>query len=263
MLKRFFLRERNMMAAILINTVIISLFYFPEVENKETLELIDHAFLLLFVLEALVKIYVLKPKAYFRDRWNVFDFSIVVLSLPSLLMYFVPIPNTSVLLILRVFRLIRLIRFMRFIPHIGMVLSGLGRAIKASVFVLLALVFLNFMLALVTCHFYGSLLPDRFGNPLLASYTIFQLFTVEGWHEIPTAIAEQTNNTLVVGISRIYFVLVVLIGGIFGMSLANAVFVDEMTMDNNRVLEDKIDRLQEQVSQLQQSLEQGSGPQAG
>ena len=47
----------------------------------------------------------------------------------------------------------------------------------------------------------------------------------------------------------------VLIGGIFGMSLANAVFVDEMTMDNNQTLEAKIDKLQEEIAELKQLLE--------
>ncbi len=46
------------------------------------------------------------------------------------------------------------------------------------------------------------------------------------------------------------WVFVVLLGGIFGMSLANAVFVDEMTMDNNEVLEDKIDDLTTELKEL-------------
>jgi len=48
-----------------------------------------------------------------------------------------------------------------------------------------------------------------------------------------------------------------LMGGIFGMSLANAVFVDEMTMDNNLELEQKIDRLQEQIQALTEMLRKG------
>ena len=38
------------------------------------------------------------------------------------------------------------------------------------------------------------------------------------------------------------------------MSLANAVFVDEMTMDNNDELEKKIDQLQVQIGELKEML---------
>lgn len=40
------------------------------------------------------------------------------------------------------------------------------------------------------------------------------------------------------------------------MSLANAVFVDEMTMDNNDALEQKIDRLQMEIQDLKALLQE-------
>ncbi|MCB0622163.1 MAG: ion transporter, partial [Saprospiraceae bacterium] len=247
MLKRFFLSERNMMVAIALNAIVICALYFPALEHESWLVLLDHFFLSLFVIEAIVKLSSLKPAGYFGNRWNQFDFLIVVLSLPTLLENFFPLPNTSLLLVLRMFRLVRLIRFIRFIPHLGMIMQGLVRAIKSSVFVLLALFFLNFVLALFTCHFYRHIAPEFFGNPLISAYSIFQMFTVEGWNEIPALIAERLHNPMAVGLTRFYFVVVVLVGGIFGMSLANAIFVDEMTMDNTRALEDKIDTLQAEL----------------
>lgn len=256
MLKRFFLSERNMMLAIILNGLIIFLLYFPSLGDNRWLIELDHFFILIFLVEAIVKIYTLKPKSYFKSNWNCFDFFIVLISLPSLLHLFIPIPNTSFIKILRLFRLVRLVKFIHFIPHMASILSGLLRAVKASVFVVLALVFLNFMLALFTCHFYGNIAPEFFGDPLISSYTIFQMFTVEGWNEIPSVIAERAGeNYWIAGISRFYFVLVVLIGGIFGMSLANAIFVDEMTMDNNAELEQKIDKLQADISDLKAILE--------
>ena len=239
MLKRFFLSERNMMIAIGINAILIFLIYFPEFEKYPWLLKLDHFFVGLFVVEAIVKLFVLKPKGYFKDYWNRFDLTIVILSLPSLAEAIFPAPNTSVLIILRLFRLVRLIRFIRFVPHLSQILNGLLRALKSSVFVLLALFFLNFLIALITCHFYRDIAPEYFGNPLISAYSVFQMFTIEGWNDIPAAITKNSDNTLFIGFSRFYFVLIVLIGGVFGMSLANAIFVDEMTMDNNKELEKK------------------------
>lgn len=267
MFQRFFLSERNMLLAILVNSVIIFLMYFPQIEHGDTglykwLEYLDHIFVVIFLIEAIVKIRSLGMKAYFSTKWNIFDFLIVIVSLPSLLT-FVPFfvnHNFSFVKVLRLLRMIRLLRVVSFLPRMQSILAGLGRAIKASVFVIVALVFLNFLFALFTCHFYGDLVPEYFGDPLISSYYIFQMFTVEGWNEIPLQIAaaasEQNipNATVIVGVARFYFILIVLTGGIFGMSLANAIFVDEMTIDNNIDLEKKIDVLMSKVDRLESSL---------
>jgi len=256
MIKRFFLSERNMMTAILLNAAVIFMLYFPDIKENNTLIQIDHFFVVFFLIEAIVKIVIFKPKGYFSSNWNWFDFIIVVVSLPSLFMTYLPLPDTSSLLLLRVFRLVRLFRLMQFVPHLSMILSGLGRALKASVFVLIVLLFLDLVLAILTCHFYQDIAPEYFGDPLISSYTVFQLFTVEGWNEVADVIAANSEDDMHVGFSRFFFVLIVLIGGIFGMSLANAVFVDEMTMDNNKELEGKIDRLQDEMTRIRELLEE-------
>ena len=255
MLKRFFLEEKNVMIVIVINAIVIFLLNFPEYRNNLFLINLDHFFILVFLVEAIVKIIALKPKNYFRDSWNVFDFIIVVMSIPAMLTYFYATPDASFFTILRLIRFVRLIRFIRFVPRMDMILDGLQRAIKASVFVLVVLIFLNFILALFTCHFYGEYAEEYFGNPLVACYSIFQMFTVEGWNEIPAVIANRMgDDRILIAAMRFYFVLVVLIGGIFGMSLANAIFVDEMTMDNNKDLEKKMDQLQQQISELKELI---------
>jgi voltage-gated sodium channel len=268
MLKHIFTSEKNMMIAILANAIVIFLLYFPQIEIGQpafykVLNIIDHLFIIVFLLEAIIKISVFKPKAYFSNNWNIFDFIIVVVSLPSFL-NFLPLfsaVNTSSLKLLRLFRLTRLLRFLRFVPRMDSIVRGLGRALKASVFVLMALVFFNLLLALFTCHFYGKLVPEYFGDPLISSYYIFQMFTIEGWNEIPTVIAEAAEQqglahySAIAGATRVYFIFVVLTGGIFGMSLANAVFVDEMTSDNTQLVEEKMDFLQEQVAEIKRMLE--------
>jgi voltage-gated sodium channel len=46
----------------------------------------------------------------------------------------------------------------------------------------------------------------------------------------------------------------VLIGRILGLSLANAIFVDEMMMDNTHTVERKVDALTEEVRRLRDDL---------
>ncbi|MEL7222490.1 MAG: ion transporter [Bacteroidota bacterium] len=254
MFKRFFLKEENILVAIILNSLVIIALYFPTLEHNKWLEGIDHIFIALFTVEAIVKIVTYGWKDYWSNSWNRFDFIIVIGSLPSLLTGIFPVPDTSLLIVLRLFRLLRLVRFLRFIPNMAHILTGLGRALKASVFVVLALFFLNVLLALITCQLYGKVAPEYFGNPLVSSYSIFQMFTVEGWNEIARVVASKTEHPVLIGLTRFYFVIVVLLGGIFGMSLANAVFIDEMTMDNNDELESKVDSLREEIQELKEML---------
>ena len=243
-----------MLLAVILNAGIILALYFPSERDNPWLLGIDYFFILFFVGEAVVKMRALGVSGYFSSAWNRFDLFIVLGSLPVLLLAFFDVPDTTVLVLLRLFRLVRLVRFLRFIPNIDQVVRGLGRALKSSVLVLAALFFLNLLLAMVTCHFYADTAPRYFGDPLVSFYSIFQMFTLEGWNEIPDAITPNSASPLRVGLTRLYFGVVVLLGGIFGIGLANAIFVDEMTMDNNRDLERKVDLLTEEIRRLRTEL---------
>lgn len=269
MLKRFFSNEYNVLALIVVNAIIITLLYFPALENNVVLELLDRVITVLFVMEAIAKMKVLGLKGYFSFAWNRFDFLLVMLSLPSLLIGLVSVPDTSFWLLLRLFRLARLLRLFRFVPHIERLVAGLGRALKASFLVMAVLAFFNFLLAIITCHFFRNICPDLFGDPFRSMYSMFQIFTIEGWNEIPAQIQQNVQDeslatnflsgASIVVISRIYFATTMLFGGIFGLSLANAVFVDEMTIDNTDHLERKVDRLSKQLDELKRLMLAQSG----
>ena len=244
-----------MLAIVAVNSLLIYAMYFPSLRGVVWLEYLDMAFIFLFVLEAIYKIATNGVAGYFRDGWNRFDFVILLLSMPTLLVPFTEVPDTAVFIVLRLFRLVRIARVLRFVPNMHHILAGLGRALKASVFVFFALGFLLFVFSIMTCHFYHDVVPEHFGDPLISLYSVFQLFTVEGWYEIPNLVAERTDKPWVVGLTRMYFAVVVLLGGVLGMSLANAVFVDEMTMDNTDELEAKVDQLSEQIAELKQMLQ--------
>lgn len=259
MFQKIFLSNRITYTAIVLNAVVIFLLSFPQIDDDIKWLLIweDTLFVIFFILEAVVKIKHYTIKGYFKDNWNIFDFAIVVLSLPSLLMPLIPaLPDLSFILLLRLLRLFRLFRFFAFVPNLQQLLEGLGRAFKASIFILIALALYNFILAVFSCQLFGQY-SEHFEDPIISFFTIFQMFTLEGWNDIPAAIALNSNSSIG-GWCRLYFVFVVLTGGIFGLSITNAIFVDEMTIDNTVVLEEKIDKLQAQINQLQEFLEEKS-----
>ncbi len=256
LMKIIFLNEKIILSAIILNALVIFLLAFPSLKMHPGLIHFDNLFVLYFTIEAIIKIRDRGFKQYIRINWNKFDFLIVVFSLPLLLESFIPIAHSaSIITIFRLFRLLRVIRFFRFVPNLNHILVGLARAFRASVFVFVVLIFLNFIFSVLTTYIFSHHLPEYFGDPIISSFTIFQMFTLEGWNEIPAAISAKTDLSVIqINMARLYFSAVVLLGGIFGMSIANAIFVDEMTMDNNAQLETKIDKLQDQIDRLEQFL---------
>jgi voltage-gated sodium channel len=80
---------------------------------------------------------------------------------------------------------------------------------------------------------------------------------VGGWYEIPDLIASRSSS-LVEILSKLYFVGLLLGGGILGLSLVNSIFVDAMVSDNNEELERQVTRLSDKIDILTQKMEKFS-----
>lgn len=255
MLRRLLLTQEGILTLIALNAIVIFLLSFPSLAHNRWLLWFDQVFLLLFVLESLWKMREQGVSGYFSRGWNVFDFSVVLISLPSLFLAFGLVHDLSIVIVLRLFRFFRMLRLLRFVPDIRLIINGLLRALRASVMVLFVMVVSNFILAIFSVHLFAELDPEHFGNPLRAFFAMFEVMTLEGWIEVREGVTRALNDGLADYLVQFFFLALVLVGGIFGLSLANAIFVDEMTLDNNQSLERKIDELQAQVAALRDMLE--------
>jgi voltage-gated sodium channel len=72
---------------------------------------------------------------------------------------------------------------------------------------------------------------------------------VEGWFEIPDAITAKTGASLGF-FTKLYFVVLLMTGGVLGLSLVNSIFVDAMVMDNHESLERKIAELNSKLDRI-------------
>jgi voltage-gated sodium channel len=248
--------ERFVLGAILVNTLALVVMASTDDETPlaRAAERVDLACVAFFVLEAALKVRLRGWAAYWASNWNRFDLTLVILSSPVLLSPLVDLHHFAVVLVLRLGRLFRLFRLLRFIPNRDHLLAGIRRSLRAAVGVVLALLLLNFILGVGATFLFARLDPDHFGNPLLSCYTMFQVFTVEGWPDIPARLAEKAGDPVWGILARAFFSVAVLVGGIVGLSLANAVFVDEMTSDNNDELTAKVDALRADLADLRRAM---------
>lgn len=252
-IRNLFLKDKVIIGFILLNSIIIFLQGF-DFSNATlyVLDCLDSFFTFIFVIELLIKLKHFGFRQYFSSKWNIFDFALVVLALPSLLSLFTPLDiiHLDYLLALRALRIFKFFRFIKFIPQINKIFKGAYRAAKTSMFILLSFFVLNFITSIISCSLFKEVSPQYFGDPIESFYTIFKVFTVEGWYEIPESIVQTQDSAFFIFSIKLYFIIVLFFGGIFGLSLVNAIFVDSMTSDNNDELEKKVDELNKKIDEL-------------
>jgi len=196
------------------------------------------------------------------SHWNQFDFIITLIALPSLLNIFLENSIQTELLLslraLRVFRALRIAkaaRIMRYIPDIEKLIQGLKAALKSCLVVVVGFIVLLLITSILSSTLFGEFAPEYFSNPGQSLYSTFRLFTVEGWFEIPDAIA--ANSSAGMGVfAKIYFSLFLFGGGIIGVSLINSFFVDAMAEDNNEDVLIKLEEMEKMMKEMQEQVNQ-------
>jgi voltage-gated sodium channel len=169
---------------------------------------------------------------------------VVFISLPSLAIVFYGdfFVEANVFLTLRVLRVFKSFRLIRFMPEVDSFVKSIKRALRASYIILLGFVILIFITALISCSLYKDIAPE------------YQLFSVEGWYEIPDLIAERSSDTTAF-FAKAYFSVLLMGGGILGLSLVNSIFVDAMVSDNTDDLEDDVKQLTEKIESLEEKID--------
>lgn len=251
MITRLFKNEKFILFLILLNTITIFMSGFNLTHSQLfTISSFDNFITFLFIIELFIKINSSGFSTYWSSNWNKMDFLLILVSVPSLILFIGGSSQPlSILLVFRVLRVFKSFRFIKFIPGIEHIMNGLTRALKASVIILISFVVYIFIIGIFSFNLFQEISPEYFGDPLKSLYSIFKMFTMEGWYEIPESLVTELSTTLSF-LTFLYFIFVVVTGGIFGLSLVNSIFVDAMVSDNNDDLEKKIDILNEKIDSL-------------
>ncbi len=255
-IKRCVLNERCILSLIIANALLVFIQEFG-IRNI-FLDDIEPVFTLIFIVEMIVKINQHGFKKYFSTGWNKFDFIIIVVSIPSLAVILnndTTAVQLNIFLTLRVFRVFKFFRLIRFFPNVSSFVTSIQRALRASYIVIAGFFLSVFIVSLVTCSLYKTIAPEYFGNPLSSFYSIFRLFSIEGWYEIPDLIASRSGETIGF-LTKFYFIILLLCGGIIGLSLVNSIFVDAMVSDNNDDLQKEVNQLAKKIEDLTENINQ-------
>lgn len=217
------------MLAITGNMLIMAIAYDQASEEyNAALESVNLMFTCLFVVEACLKIYGLTVKGYFEERWNRFDFFLVITPFIDLVLSLTVFKGSSskmisvgpqlarVLRILRVSRLLRMVKRLRMIDDLVGMLS-LSLPAIGNVLMLLVLVFMIFgVLGVFLFHFVdsGLIIDDynnfhNFGNSVLL---LIRVSTGEDWnyvlHDLSAHVSSwQSSLFLLIFVSLTTFIM--------------------------------------------------------
>ncbi len=132
---------------------------------------LDKICLAIFVIEIGLKLFA-RGTGFFRNGWNIFDFTIVGISL---------IPAAQGLSVLRALRILRLLRVLSVTPSLRRVVEGLMSALPGmgSVFLLMGIIF--YIGSVMATKLFGVAFPEWFGTLGRSAYSLFQIMTLESW----------------------------------------------------------------------------------
>lgn len=165
--------ERFIIGVILFNAVTLGLETAPWAMDRfgPALLTLDALALGIFVVEITLKLVAMGPR-FFKRAWNLFDLTIVLISLA---------PASEGFAVLRAFRILRVLRLMSMLPSMRKVVQALLEAIPGmgSVLALLSLVF--YVFAVMATKLFGASFPEWFGSIGGSLYSLFQIMTLESW----------------------------------------------------------------------------------
>uniref|UniRef100_A0A0R3S757 Ca_chan_IQ domain-containing protein n=1 Tax=Elaeophora elaphi TaxID=1147741 RepID=A0A0R3S757_9BILA len=189
---------------ILLNTTTLAMKHYPPDPGMDhVLDVLNLIFTGVFALEAVFKIIALNPKNYFGDRWNAFDFVIVLGSFIDII-YGKLSPGSNIISInfFRLFRVMRLVKLLSRGEGIRTLLWTFMKSFQALPYVALLIVLLFFIYAVIGMQVFGKVAlndethihrNNNFHTFPAAVLVLFRSATGEAWQEIMLSCSDRDD----------------------------------------------------------------------
>lgn len=135
----------------------------------------------IFVFELIAKIR-LEGRAFFRSKWNLFDATVVALSLVS---------HSPLFAVLRVLRVLRVMRVLGQIRSLRMISAVIVQSIAGCLSITLLMLIVLFLFALASNALFGHTHPALFGDLHTAMYTMFRVAALAALEDVASALVKD------------------------------------------------------------------------
>uniref|UniRef100_A0A8C2QBW4 Voltage-dependent L-type calcium channel subunit alpha n=1 Tax=Cricetulus griseus TaxID=10029 RepID=A0A8C2QBW4_CRIGR len=208
--------EYLMFALIMLNTICLGMQHYNQSDQMNHIsDILNVAFTIIFTLEMVLKLIAFKPRGYFGDPWNVFDFLIVIGSIIDVILSEIDTflassgglyclgggcgnvdPDESARIssaFFRLFRVMRLIKLLSRAEGVRTLLWTFIKSFQALPYVALLIVMLFFIYAVIGMQMFGKIAMvdgtqinrnNNFQTFPQAVLLLFRCATGEAWQEI-------------------------------------------------------------------------------
>ncbi|XP_031239003.1 voltage-dependent L-type calcium channel subunit alpha-1C isoform X23 [Mastomys coucha] len=192
--------EYLMFVLILLNTICLAMQHYGQsCLFKIAMNILNMLFTGLFTVEMILKLIAFKPKGYFSDPWNVFDFLIVIGSIIDVILSETNSAEENSRISITFFRLFRVMRLVKLLSRgegIRTLLWTFIKSFQALPYVALLIVMLFFIYAVIGMQVFGKIAlndtteinrNNNFQTFPQAVLLLFRCATGEAWQDIMLA----------------------------------------------------------------------------
>ena len=177
---------------------------------------LDYTVTIYFLIEILIKMYAEERFLdFFKDKWNLFDFIIVSITL-------IPLENSSMAAVARLLRVFRILRLITVRPGLKKIIDMLVGAIPSIIDIVILMFIIFYIYAILGNFLFADLPSGLWDDFLISMLTLFRILTFEGWTEVMYEAMELYSW------SWVYFISFIIIAAFVFFNLFIAVIIGEM-----------------------------------
>jgi len=211
--------EYTIIGLIIFTACLIAYEAFPQLMTdtlRGHFDFLHNLVLAAFIVEAIIKIVALSPRPweYFKSGWNIFDFTLIVLSL-------LPIASQFAMLG-RVLRLLRVVRLINALPELRIIVETLVKSIPSMFHITILMSILFFIYAVLGFHLFHEHDPTHWRDLAYSLLTLFRIVTLEDWTDVMYKAMELSPAY------ALYFVSFVVVGTFVVINLFIAVVINNL-----------------------------------
>lgn len=187
---------------------------------------------------------------FFKSGWNVFDFTIVVITL-------LPLEQSGFAAIARMLRVFRVLRLFTARPELKAIIDMLIKAIPSIIDIVILMFIIFYIYAIIGSFIFQDMPSGLWNDFLVSMLTLFRILTFEDWTDVMYEAME------VYPWAWVYFVSFVIIAAFVFFNLFVAVIIGEMQKLQEADMKqeiheehEKIDLLLKEVQELKELIRQ-------
>lgn len=187
------------------------------------LEWADAAVTIFFVVEIGIRFSAEENKRdFFRQGWNIFDTTIVIISL-------IPINDSEMAMLGRLVRIFRVLRMVSIIPELRMLLNSLIKALPQLGYVLMLMFIIFYIYAAVGSTLFAEINNVLWGDISISLLTLFRVMTFEDWTDV------MYETMKVYPLSWLYYLSFIFFTAFAFLNMVIGIVVNVMEEESNKI----------------------------